>query len=430
MGKPIATTFYFDPDQRKSFLASLAKDGFVTGMEVVLKRKDGSPVPVATSSHKYFDTRGNFLGVEGIFRDISGQKRAEEALLASGERYRSLFENTGTAMVLIEENTVISLANAEFLRMSGYSRDEIEGKMPWTDFVTPEDLDRMLSQHKLRRYQRKQALRNYEFRFITKTGDIRYIFLTIDIIPGSKQSVASLMDMTDKVRAEESLKLVNRKLNLLNSITRHDILNQLTSMFGFLELMEQKIIDPTLRSYLEREKRSAESIRRHIEFTRDYQEVGVRAPEWQRVGTVINNALQSVSLKGVSVEVDVGDVEIYADLLLQKVFYTLIENACRHGGAVTTIRFTRAGLPDSLKIICEDDGIGVPDDAKDKIFQRKYYQNTGLGLFLSAEILSITGLNLTETGTFGRGARFEIHVPGEAFRIPGQAAKPAEKNRS
>jgi signal transduction histidine kinase len=279
----------------------------------------------------------------------------------------------------------------------------------------------MLAQHHLRRERREAALRNYDFRLVTKTGDIRNIYLTIDVIPGTRQSVASLMDITEKVRAQEALKVANRKLNLLNSITRHDILNQLTSLFGFLELVNRKVNDPAILSYLEREKKAAESIRSHIEFTKDYQEVGVHAPEWQRVSEVIRQAGQSVSIKGISLNNDVDNVEIYADLLLQKVFYTLIDNALRHGGdKVRKIRFSSEESQGTLVIVCEDDGAGVPAEVKKKIFQRKYYQNTGLGLFLSQEILSITGLTLKETGIYGKGARFEIHVPKEAFRHPVQ----------
>jgi PAS domain S-box-containing protein len=418
VGKPIAATFYNNAEQREHFLAAIARYGVVSGMETILKRRDGTTVIVSTNSHKYFDRYGNFLGVEGTFRDISSQKRSDEALRESEERYRALFENTGTAMVLIEENTVISIPNAEFVHMTGYSREEIEGKMSWTSLVVKEDLDRMLVQHRMRRERHQEALRNYDFRLVTKSGEIRNIYLTIDVIPGTKQSVASLMDITDKVHAQESLKVANRKLNLLNSITRHDILNQLTSLFGFLELVNRSVSDPVLISYLEREKKAAESIQSHIEFTRDYQEVGVRAPEWQRVNDVIRNAGQSVVLKGITFDVEAADVEVYADLLLQKVFYTLIDNALRHGGQVTKIRFSSRECPDSLIIFCEDDGIGVPDNAKEKIFQRRYYQNTGLGLFLSQEILSITGLVLKESGIPGKGARFEIHVPKGAYRHP------------
>jgi PAS domain S-box-containing protein len=130
------------------------------------------------------------------FSDITERKRLEGALEESEKKYRTIFENTGTATVLVEENTVISLANREFECLSGYSRQEIEGKKSWTEFVVKEDLEKMLAQHRLRREKREAALKHYEFRFVTKSGDIRNIFLTIDMIPGTKRSVASLMDIT------------------------------------------------------------------------------------------------------------------------------------------------------------------------------------------------------------------------------------------
>jgi PAS domain S-box-containing protein len=344
-------------------------------------------------------------------------RSAQEALQRNEERYRTLFENTGAATVLLDENTIISLANAEFVRLSGFSRDELEGKKRWTEFVVPEDLERMLAQHRMRRVKKQAALQHYEFRFRTRSGEIRHISLTIDVIPGTTKSVASLMDVTENIRSQEALSRANRKLNLMSSITRHDVLNQLTSLFGFLQLVERRVTDPEVKQFLVREKQAAESIRAQIEFTRDYQDIGGQSPEWQRVQETIRKAAEMIPLKEIVLTTDVPMVEIYADHLLVKVFYTLVENAIRHGEHVTKIRIFSEQSDNELRIIFEDDGVGVPEDAKQMIFQRKYFQNTGLGLFLSQEILSITGLSITETGISSQGARFVIHVPRGAFRI-------------
>ncbi|WAC05798.1 MAG: PAS domain S-box protein [Methanoregula sp.] len=131
---------------------------------------------------------------------------ANEALRESEEKYRTVFENTGTATVVVEESNIISLANAEFAKLSGFSKDDIEGKKSWTEFVVKEDLDRMLAQHRLRRQNREKALTHYEFQFVTKSGDIRAVYLSIDVIPGTRKSVASLLDITERKRAEEMLK--------------------------------------------------------------------------------------------------------------------------------------------------------------------------------------------------------------------------------
>jgi PAS domain S-box-containing protein len=132
--------------------------------------------------------------------------RSAEIVRESEERYRAIFENTGTATVILEEDTTISLANAEFVNLAGYLREEIEGKKRWTEFVVKEDLERMLTQHKLRREETGTAQKSYDFRFVDREGQIKEIHLTIDMIPGTKKSVASLLDMTDRKKAEEALR--------------------------------------------------------------------------------------------------------------------------------------------------------------------------------------------------------------------------------
>jgi len=381
-----------------------------------LKGKETTVRAIATP---ILNQQGDMIGAIESVVDITEIRQAREELKRNEEQYRTLFENTGSASVLIDENTTILLANAEFERLSGLSRQEIEGKKCWTEFVVREDLDRMLAQHRLRREQPGSGLKTYDFRFVSKSGDIRYIHLTIDLILGTKNSVASLTDLTETIRAQEALSLANRKLNLLSNITRHDVLNQLTSLFGFLQLVEKRVSDPEVKHFLEREMTAAKAIKSQIEFTRDYQDIGIHSPEWQKVQDLIDKAVETSNLKGITVSADVGETEIYADLLLEKVFYTLIENAERHGVHVTKIRFFTKNVADGLEIIYEDDGIGVPADVKDRIFERKYFQNTGLGLFLSREILSITGLSIIETGTPGKGARFEIHVPRVSVRVTG-----------
>jgi len=176
-----------------------------TTFEIIHQRKDGSTFPVEVSTH-IFTLQERPVALS-IARDITERKRTEEALKESEEKYHTVFENTGTAMIVVEENTIISLVNAEFAKLSGYSKDDIEGKKKWTEFVVKEDLERMLAQHKLRRQNKEKALTHYDFRFVTKSGDIRNIYLSIDVIPGTKKSVASLMDVTERKMTEAALRV-------------------------------------------------------------------------------------------------------------------------------------------------------------------------------------------------------------------------------
>jgi PAS domain S-box-containing protein len=305
--------------------------------------------------------------------------------------------------------------------MSGYPREELEGKKSWTEFVVKEDLERMLAQHRMRREKHEEALRHYEFRFITKTGEIRNIFLTIDVIPGTKQSVASLMDITAQVRAQDTVNLANKKLNLLSSITRHDIKNQLLALSGFLELSKESFNDPTrISEFTDKEMHITDTISSLINFTRDYEGLGVNAPVWQNVHTVIGNI--ATRLPSRDIRLDTGDpvLEVFADPLLERVFYNLIDNALRYGGEkMTSIRVSSHESSNGLVIIFEDDGAGIAIQDKTHLFEKGFGKNTGLGLFLSREILGITGITITVNGEPGTGARFEITVPEGAFRFTG-----------
>jgi PAS domain S-box-containing protein len=132
------------------------------------------------------------------FRDITDRKQAEDALKQSEIRYRTIFENTGTAMVILEEDTTVGFANNEFFRLTGYSQDDIDDRKSWTEFVHSGDLEYMIQQHRLRREKSGEALRQYEFRLLTKSGEIRNILLTIDMFPGTRRSIASLIDIADR----------------------------------------------------------------------------------------------------------------------------------------------------------------------------------------------------------------------------------------
>ncbi len=118
-------------------------------------------------------------------------------------------------------------------------------------------------------------------------------------------------------------------------------------------------------------------------------------------------------------------MEVFADPLIVKVFFNLIDNALRHGGRITTIRFAFEARNGDRIIICEDDGDGVARGEKERIFERGFGKNTGFGLAISREILDITGITIRETGEPGRGARFEIRVPKGAYRLAGEGKTPS-----
>jgi signal transduction histidine kinase len=156
-----------------------------------------------------------------------------------------------------------------------------------------------------------------------------------------------------------------------------------------------------------------------LEFTRDYQDLGVQAPAWQEVAAIIREKESHLPTQDVRREIAIQPktLEIYADPLLGKVFYNLIDNSLRYGGEqMTGIHITSREESGALVLVFADNGIGIPAKDKTRLFTKGFGKNTGLGLFLSREILAITGISITENGEPGEGARFEITVPKGMYR--------------
>lgn len=173
-----------------------------------------------TSIQPIKNRSGDIYAVLILANDITDRKKIENALAESEEKYRTVFENTGTATIVVEEDMTISLVNSRFERLSGYSKEEIENKMKWTDIIVPEDLERMKKYHIARRKTGEKPPSEYEFHFVDKKGNIKNIFLKVGIIPGTKKDIASLMDITEQKQTEEAIQeSENRFRELFNHMS-------------------------------------------------------------------------------------------------------------------------------------------------------------------------------------------------------------------
>jgi K+-sensing histidine kinase KdpD len=229
-------------------------------------------------------------------------------------------------------------------------------------------------------------------------------FLTIWLWREQKQVIH------DYNNSEMSLHRANTKLTFLNTIIREDILNELTQLHTELGPVGHKPENEKLRTTINR-------IRRQIKFTKEYQDIGANAPEWQNVADTIMRAKVGVDLGKVTFEVEIRDVEIYADRLLEKAFFYLIDNSLKHGGEkLSKIRFSGKKSENSFVIICHDDGVGIPSDKNSFLFPKVSGKSVGYGLFLIKEILATTGISIRETGITGTGARLEMLVPPGKYR--------------
>jgi signal transduction histidine kinase len=223
----------------------------------------------------------------------------------------------------------------------------------------------------------------------------------------------------EKENAELRTKVVflENKLRLVGSVTRHDVLNQLTAIVGYNELLSMMIEDPKLKSFLEKERHAIEKIRRQFQFAKDYQNIAVEPPRWHNLKNLATRVSEDFDLKGVRIISETGSASVLVDPELDKVFHHLFENALRYGGSVTEIRITLREAGTSGVLIIENNGVGIAAEEKSKIFERGYGKGTGWGLFLAREILAVSGMTIAETGEPGNGARFEIVLPPGTFRM-------------
>jgi PAS domain S-box-containing protein len=226
-------------------------------------------------------------------------------------------------------------------------------------------------------------------------------------------AIETIRDVTDYWLLQESLETANQKLNLLYSVTRHDIKNKITSVLGLLAIIKDEIKDPEPIRYLNMAHNLIKAIDEEIDFTKLYQNLGVDLTAWQDLGKIISRC----HCKNIEIITNVENIEILADPMLYKVFLNLLDNTHRHSETATKIHLSKKMDGNHLKLIWEDNGVGIPDDQKEKIFLKGYGKNSGFGLYLVREILGITGMTIKETGKEGEGARFEIMVPERVFRL-------------
>jgi signal transduction histidine kinase len=230
-----------------------------------------------------------------------------------------------------------------------------------------------------------------------------------------------LKDVTEERRNQMELKTVNSKLNLLSSITRHDILNQLVVIHGYGELIAAKRSeDEELNRIMDKIIASASAIQHGVEFTRLYQNLGVNAPEWQTLSTVLENARSAMASGSIVYHFRTSGLKVYSDLMLERMFFNLMENSQRHGGKVGNIWVDVEDRGVGKVIVYQDDGKGIGPGNKEKIFKMGFGSNTGLGLCAAREILGITGLTISENGLEGKGVRFEIEVPAGSWKMEGK----------
>ena len=419
---------YPDPMYRKQVVENILDiihtNAYVENFETRIRTKGGDEKIIWWNTQPLRDASGKAVQFIAIGRDNTERKRSEERINALRQFEESVIKNANIWISVLDGKGNVSVWNNAAEEISGYKAAEVIGKNTIWSRMYPDKEYRRTVTAKIREViGAHKYLENFETRIRTKDGQERIIWWntrTLQDVTGIDETFIAIgKDVTEQKTLSDAVTLANKKLNLLSSITRHDIINQVSALNGYLELSRDILRDPVkLEEYIIKEQNIANTIETQIRFTKDYQDMGVKVPAWQNVHKTVDMSMSNLPLRGITVENGSPTLEVYADPLLVRVFYNLIDNALRYGGEqMTAIRISSQDSDGGLVIVCEDDGIGIPAGKKEAIFTRGYYKHTGFGLYLSREILGITDITITETGEPGKGARFEITVPKGRYRV-------------
>jgi len=370
-------------------------------------------------------------------------------LRKSEQRYRSIFESTSNPTVIIDEDATLRLVNEQFARLTGYTKEELEGKKSWLEFVVEEDIPWMREYHHQRRITPESVPNNYICRVRDREGKQREIFLTVSLIPESSQSVASLSDISDRKRAEEEKQTLEARLRQAQRMeavgtlaggVAHDFNNLLMGIEGISSLLLQDM-DADDPSY-EKLEQVEEYARRGEALTR--QLLGFARGGKYEVKPTDLNALTEKSLqlfgrthKEITLHTDY-QAQIWPAAVdrsqIDQVLLNLFVNAWQAmpvGGdlhvktenavlSAADMRLTRLPPGRYVRITVRDTGIGMDEETRKRIFDpffttRHPERGTGLGLASAYGIISNHhGLIQVESSP-GKGSCFTLYLPVSAL---------------
>jgi PAS domain S-box-containing protein len=404
--------------ERDMIRRAVEEKGSVQGLEVHDRMKSGvERITLVSAASISVEDEPCMLVV---ISDVTERTRTEQALREAEIKFQSFMNRLPALCYMVDDSDRIVYVNKVFGETLGMSADDVVGKN-MREVWPSTGAESLAKTH----HQVLSSQKPLEMVESVPIGAGKREFLTlkfpVSAITGNPGLLGSIsVDITESRRMEKALRLANKKLALLGGITRHDAINRLSVLMAQLAIAKDVGNDMPIMEQLTRMQESARILQKQLEFTAEYQEMGVRQSQWTNLKSAADAATEDIDLGVVSVRYDLKEAEVFADPMLKKVFHNLVDNSLRHGEKVTQIHVSCKESNEGLVIIYEDDGVGIPIDEKEKIFERGFGKHTGLGLYLVREVLGITGMQIRETGTPGKGARFEIVVPSGNYKISRQ----------
>jgi PAS domain S-box-containing protein len=382
--------------------------------ETIHITKDGTEIPVEICS-SLIDFQGNQV-ILSIARNITERKKVQEVLKENEAKYHELSDYLPEVVFEIDSKANLVYTNRKGYELTGYSKEDTVNGFNVLSIVAPEDKVRVTQN--IKKVFAGSIFQPTQYTVIRKDGGrVPVIISSAPIIKNDKVVGARgvIIDITERKQAEEKLSTANEKLRVVGKLTRHDVCNKLQVIGASAYLLKKKLDDdPEAAKLIASIETSAELADRLFEFGKLYEQIGVEETRKIDVKQCFNEAVALIpNLGSVRVFNESDGLVLEADSLLRQVFYNLIDNSLKHGKKVTQIRLHYTKQDNQTKLIYEDDGVGVAETNKQKLFIEGFSTNsgTGLGLSLLRKILQVYGWAITEKGIPGKGAKFEITIP-------------------
>ncbi|MHC1709861.1 MAG: PAS domain S-box protein [Methanomassiliicoccales archaeon] len=361
--------------------------------------------------------------VVASFSEVTDLVSSTEKLIESKQLYEIIVNNMVDIINVTDLNVRFKYISPSVEKLRGFTVEEVMNHR-LEDIFTPDSLElaRSVLAEEMALEQRgggdPDRSRYLELEEYRKDGSTVWvgnaIRFTRDESGKATGFIIQARDITESRTSIAALHEAHSKLATMTRLTRHDIRNQLQVASGWMQMLKvDGARDMEMKRKAEKAIANADQL---IELSSQYEMLGTKTPYHMELRAEVDRVVENLGAGDLRLENQLGGELVLADPLMHKVIYNLVENAVRHGGKATYVRFRSEKDGGKLRIICEDDGNGVPVEDKERIFIRGVGQNTGDGLFFARTILSITGMSIREDGVPGKGARFVIEVPEDNWR--------------
>ena len=406
------------PNERIKIANTLRSEGKIENLEISCRRKNGETFPILLSVSAL--QVNNQKLVLSTAKDLSANRKAEDALRESEEKFRMLAEESPNIIFINKQGRIV-YANRKSEELTGYSREELYSpSFNFLSLCTPEYVDLVKSFYD--RHLRGEVIPSYNYEMLSKDGKKIDVIITSKLIEygGEKAILGIVTDISELKKAEidlnhmmDELVSLNEKLGVVGRLTRHDVRNKLSVITGNIYLLKKKHSDcADILQRLDVMEQACKSMVEIFDFARMYEQIGVEGQCLIDVEKAVKEATTLFSdASCVKIINECHGLKVLADSFLRQLYYNLMDNSAKHGKRVTEIRlfYQTEADGDNLKLIYEDDGVGISFQNKANLFKEGFSTggSSGYGLYLIRRMMEVYGWTIAET--WRTGQRSKIH---------------------